>query len=70
MPTYNSQEILFMTLASYIKFNNDTLLTSYPSICILLYIDFSLMMFFPNLLLNVYLVFLSKSSVMIKEIKP
>lgn len=52
-----------MAIASYTKFDNDTLLDSHLSIYILLYTDSALMVHFLNLPPDIYPVFQSKSTV-------
>ena len=56
-----------MALSFYIKLNNNTLLSLYPSIYILLYTSFTLMVYFLSLLPNVYLVFFIKLTVIIRK---
>lgn len=55
-----------MILASYTRLDNNTLLSLYPRIYILFYTDSMLMMFFPNLLSNIYSVFPSRLFIIAK----
>ena len=58
-----------MALAFYRKLDNNILLSSWPLTCILLYTDFALIVFFPNLLFNLYLVFPVKLAIVAKKTK-
>ncbi len=61
--------ILLTNLASYTQLDDNTLLSSHPPICTLLYTEFALMLRVPNLPRNVYPVFLMKSTVTAKGIR-
>lgn len=61
--------ILLITLTFYILLNNNTLLSLYLFIYILLYIKLVLIVFFSKFLYNVYLFFSLKSIVIIKKTK-
>ena len=65
----SSYKFLFMALVSYTKLNNNTLLSFYPHICILLYPNSILRVLFQSLPPNVYLVFLVKLIVTTKGTK-
>ena len=59
--------ILLTILASYTRLKNNTLLSSHCFTCILLHTNSTLMVPFPNLLLNVYPVFPIKSAIIAKK---
>ncbi len=61
--------ILLTDLASYTRLDDNTLLGSHPPTCILLHTESALMVPFPNLPRNVYLIFPVKSTVTAKEIR-
>ncbi len=59
--------ILLTNLASYIRLDDNILLSSYLPTCILLHTESTLMVSFPNLLRNVYPVFFMKSTITAKK---
>lgn len=67
MPDFSIYQILLTNLAFYTRLNNNTLLSSYLLIWILLYIKFGLIVPFPNLPRNINLVFFVKLTVMAKK---
>ena len=67
MPNFLIYPILLIVITSYIQLDDNILLSSYPPICILLYIKSTLMVPFLSFLRNVNLVFPMKSTVMAKE---
>ncbi len=69
MPNFLIYPILLTIIASYIRLNNNTLLSSHPLIYILLHIESALMVSFPSLSRNIYSVFPVKSTIMAKEIR-
>ena len=69
MPNFLIYPILLTIIAFYIRLDNNTLLSSYPPTCILLYIKSALMVPFLSLPSNIYQIFLMKLTVMAKEIR-
>lgn len=69
MPNFSIYLILLTALALYIKLDDNSLLSLYSPTCILLHIEFALIVFFSSLLCNIYLVFLVKLTITVKKTK-
>lgn len=67
MINYLNLELLLILLRSYTGLDTNTFLSLYLHYCILLYIDLVLIINFPSLLSNVYVVFLIRFIFIIKN---
>lgn len=63
-----SLKLLLASLEFYIRLDNNKLLSSHPFACILLHTNFLLIIFFPNFLSDVYLIYSIKLVIIVKKI--